>query len=140
MIHKSVLLPCDLAHAFQLFTAEISVWWPAERRHTGDPQSEIIMLASGPFYERSRDERRMELGRMREWDPPHHLLFDFYPGTDADHPTEVTVTFTAEEGGTRLTIQHGPTPASADLFDLRAPRYQTSWELVAQAMALACKS
>jgi uncharacterized protein YndB with AHSA1/START domain len=129
MIHKSILLPCDPARAFQLFTEEISVWWPVERRHTGDPQSEIIMLASGPFYERSRAGQRVELGQMREWDPPH-----------ADHPTEVTVTFTAEEGGTRLTIHHGPTPASADLFDLRAPRYQTSWELVAQAVVLACKS
>ena len=134
MIHKSIFLPCDPARAFHIFTEEISRWWPAERRHTGDPDSKIIMLASGPFFERARDGQRVELGRIREWNPPHHLLFDFYPGTDAEHPTEVVVTFMAEADGTRLTIDHGPTTTSADLFDLRAPRYEASWESVLAAL------
>jgi uncharacterized protein YndB with AHSA1/START domain len=130
MIHKSVFLHCPPARAFQLFTEEISIWWPESRRHTSDPNSQIFLLAGGRFFERARDGHEIELGYVHDWDPPRRLVLDFYPGTDPAHPTRVVVGFVAEGDGTRLTIEHGPTEASADLFDLRAPRYETSWDAV----------
>ena len=44
------------------------------------------------------------------------LILDFYPGTDAEHPTEVVVRFAQENGGTRVVVQHRPKPESADLW------------------------
>jgi hypothetical protein len=134
MIVKSVVLPCGPARAFQIFTDEASIWWPESRRHTADPQSEIRLLATGRFYERATDGREVELGHVLEWNPPGRLVLDFYPGTDPEHPTRVTVTFTKEDAGTCLTIRHEPTETSADLFDLRAPRYTASWDAVFTAL------
>jgi uncharacterized protein YndB with AHSA1/START domain len=131
---KSVLLPCGLDRAFTLFTEHASEWWPADRRHTGDASSEIRMLASGRFFERGRDGKEVELGRVRDWLPPRRIVLDWYPGTDAVHPTAVIITFAPEGDSTRITIVHTATPESADLWSPRAPRYAKSWDLVLAAL------
>lgn len=133
MIERSVHLSVPPERAFELWTGEISHWWPADRRHTKDEGSAIFLLESGRFFERSRDGREVELGRVRVWKRPERLEFDFYPGTDPDHPTQVAVTFTPEGAGTRVTVHHRPTDASRDLWDARAPRYVESWTLVLAA-------
>jgi uncharacterized protein YndB with AHSA1/START domain len=137
MIRKTVLLACEPPRAFSLFTEQAGAWWPETRRHTPDPRSAISMLASGRFWERAADGQEVELGRVRVWDPPHRLVLDFYPGTDAEHPTEVVVTFLAEPGGTRVTIEHQPTALSEALWNQRFPRFEASWDLVLAALAQA---
>jgi uncharacterized protein YndB with AHSA1/START domain len=140
MIEKSIVLPCSLERAFALFTEQISSWWPPERRHTNDPNSTLSLQASGRFYERASDGREVELGRVRAWEPPSRLLLDFYPGTDAQHPTEVEVQFAREQASdtrTRVTVLHRATPASAALFGARAPKYLDSWDAVLSALARA---
>ena len=146
MIEKSILLACSPERAFELFTEHASEWWPPDRRHTGDAESRIALVASGRFYERARDGREVEIGRVREWEPPARLLLDFYPGTDADHPTEVEVLFSAEADGahTRVTVLHRATVASASLFEGRVSAYHASWDrllpaLAARAAALAVR-
>lgn len=136
-IEKSVLLRCGRERAFALFTEEAGAWWPPERRHTGDPASRIAMSEGGRFYEEAGDGRVVELGRVRAWEPPDRLLLDFYPGTDAEHPTEVEVRFTDEGGDTRVQVFHRPTAASEALWTSRAPRYVASWALVLDALARA---
>lgn len=135
MIEHSVHLPVPRERAFDLWVGEISHWWPAERRHTGDPASEILVLETGRFFERARDGREVELGRVREWRRPESLRLDFYPGTDAEHPTDVTITFEPEGDGTRVTVRHHPTDASRDMWDSRAGRYVASWTLVLASFA-----
>jgi hypothetical protein len=137
VIEKSILLPCSTERAFAIFTEEISIWWPPERRHTSDPSSAMFLLPTGRFYERANDGREVELGRVRAWEPPSRLLLDFYPGTDADHPTEVEVLFAAESGAsaTRITVLHRATPESQAIFESRAPRFVSSWDLVLPSLA-----
>jgi uncharacterized protein YndB with AHSA1/START domain len=136
-VEKTVLLTCTVERAFSLFTDRASQWWPPERRHTGDPESTISILAAGRFFERARDGREVELGRVRVFEPPSRLVLDFYPGTDAEHPTEVEVLFAAEGGGavTRVTVLHRATAASESLFESRAPRYVASWDLLLGSLA-----
>jgi hypothetical protein len=100
MIVKSVFLPLPRDAAFELFTQKIGQWWPADRRHTQDPASEIYLLASGRFYERARDGREVDLGRVRAWEFPERILLDFYVATGRDQPTEVEIAFAATAGGT----------------------------------------
>lgn len=143
MIEKSVVLECPPARSFELFTREISAWWPPERRHTNDAQSELFLLESGRFYERARDGREVELGRVVAWEAPTRLVLEWYPGTDAEHPTEVEVKFIALVGDTTRTlveIEHRPTDASRELFESRAPRYEASWELVFAALSRAARA
>ena len=92
------------------------------------------MHADGRFFERARDGEEVELGRVLVWEPSRRLVLDFYPGTDAEHPTAVEVRFTAVGGGTRVGIRHGPKPESASAWTAGAPRYERSWDLVTAAL------
>jgi Activator of Hsp90 ATPase homolog 1-like protein len=135
MIVKSVLLPLVPRAAFELFTQRIGQWWPADRHHTQGPASDIFLLSNGRFYERARNGHEVELGRVRSWEPPSRILLDFFIATGLERPTEVEISFVAEEGGTRLTVTHRPKPASEALWKERAPRYAQSWEVVLAALS-----
>jgi uncharacterized protein YndB with AHSA1/START domain len=135
MIRKSVLLRCPPEEAFAIFTARISEWWPKTHRLTKDPESELFVAATGRFWERARDGREIELGRVLIWDPPHRLGMDFYMGTGPAQPTALEVTFRAEDDGTRVTVNHRPVPGGEDLWQKLAPTYQRSWDAVLAALA-----
>src|SRR5262249_42763238 len=122
MIVKSVVLPLAPDAAFDLLTTKIGAWWPSDRRHTQDPGSEIIMLPSRRFYERSRDGRGVELGCVRSWYRRNRILLDFFVATGPETPTEVEIAFAAAEGGTQVTVTHGPKPSSQALWLERSPR------------------
>ncbi len=137
MIVKSVMLPLPPPAAFELFTRKIGEWWPPDRRHTQDPTSEIFLLQSGRFYERAQDGQEVELGHVRSWERPSRILFDFFIATGPEKPTEVEITFAADEGGTRVTVTHRPKPSSEALWTERAPRYTRSWDVVLAALSQA---
>ena len=137
MMLKSVVLPLPPVAAFELFTQKIGEWWPIDRRHTQDPASEIFLLESGRFYERSRDGREVELGCVRSWDFPNRILLDFFIATGPERPTEVEIAFAAESGGTKITVRHRPKPSSESLWAERAPRYDRSWDIVLAALSRA---
>jgi hypothetical protein len=134
VIEKSAHLVCRPERAFVLFTERASDWWPSTLRHTGDPDSEIRMLRDGRFWERASDGQEVELGRVTVWEPARRLILDFYPGTDAQHPTEVVVRFSAENGGTRIVVEHRPKPESADLWATGAPAFERAWSLILPAV------
>jgi Activator of Hsp90 ATPase homolog 1-like protein len=133
MIRKSVVLLLAPAAAFELFTGRIDEWWPPDRRHFQDAPSQIFMLRSGRFYERTRDGREVELGRVRTWDFPRQILLDFFVATGPENPTQVEITFSALEGSTEVTVTHWPTPDNADAWEETAPRYSQSWDAVLTA-------
>jgi len=137
MIVRSVLLKLPPLAAFALFTQRAGDWWPPDRRHTDDPRSEIFLLPGGRFYERASDGREVELGRVRAWEAPVRILLDFYIASGPEQPTEVEIVFAAQPDGTRVTVIHRPTPASAAIWAARAPRYAASWQIVLAALARA---
>lgn len=140
MITRTVLLRCDPPRAFTLFTERAGEWWPAERRHTKDPQSTIRIEKTGRFYERSTTGAEVELGIVRSFEPARRLVLDWYPGTSAAQPTHVEVRFEAEGPDTRITILHGPGPASAELYAQRVAAYEASWTRVLSAWEIAASA
>ena len=135
MITKTVVLKCDAARAFALFTEHAGQWWPEDRRHTDDNASTIRMEASGRFFERAIDGTEIELGIVRTFEPPHRLSLDWFPGTGADAPTRVTIVFESAADGTRVTIEHDEGAAPHDLFSRNDAAYDRSWDLVLAAVA-----
>jgi uncharacterized protein YndB with AHSA1/START domain len=135
MIQRSILLHCPLAEAFQLFTERVSEWWPAPHRPSKDPESRMFMEPGGRFWELGRDGREIQLGRVITWTPPHRLELDFYVGTGLTHPTAVEVTFTPEDGGTRVTVHHTSTEESHEMWAVRAPVFEKSWDAVLGSLA-----
>jgi hypothetical protein len=136
-IVKSLVLPLAPGAAFDLFTLRAGAWWPVDRRHTQDPASDIFFIPSGRFYERARDGREVELGRVRSFDRPNRILLDFFPASGPERPTEVEIAFAASASGTTVTVTHRPKPESAALWAERVPRYEQSWDLALAALARA---
>jgi uncharacterized protein YndB with AHSA1/START domain len=136
MLEKSILMHCPPDRAFHIFTAQVSEWWPKTHRPTKDPESELFLEADGRFWERARDGREADLGRVLTWEPPHRLTLDFYLGTGPAQPTAVDITFTPETGGTRVTVLHRPKPESEALWSLRAQVFEKSWVAVLEALAI----
>ena len=136
MITKTVMLACQPERAFILFTEQAGLWWPAERRHSKDPSSEIRIEAAGRFFERSSAGVEVELGAVLIFDPARRLLLDWYPGTGPAKPTQVDITFEAVDAGTRVTVRHNAGAAGQEAFARNAPAYARSWELVLNAFAL----
>ena len=134
MIEFAVLLRRNQEDAFALFTEQISQWWPPTHRMTSDATSRITLSADGAFRERAGDGREMDLGRVRHWEPPVRIELDFYLGSGPDAPTDVSIVFTADPAGTRVTVRHRPTHASAALWDSRVARYESSWPSVLAAL------
>ncbi len=136
-IVKTAWLACDVGRAFDLLTAHATDWWPASHRPSRRADSVIVMSADGPFYERAPDGTVTALGRVTAWDRPRRVVLDFYIGSDAEHPTEATISFAPENAGTRVTVLHRPTARSGDAWTKRAAVFDRSWEAVVAAMAAA---
>jgi uncharacterized protein YndB with AHSA1/START domain len=140
MIEKTLLLPCEPAHAFSLLTEQAGNWWPSDRRHTKDPSSAILIEHGGRFFERAADGTEVELGVVRIFEPPSRLVLDWYPGTGPKEPTQVEILLTAEGDGTRVRLVHRAGPSSAESYVKKAAAYEQSWTLVFAAWLAAARA
>lgn len=103
----------DPQRAFRLFTEDVDLWWRRGPRFRWDPEREGRLRfepgVGGRFVE-VYDEAGadvFEVGRIRVWDPPKRLVFDFRARAFAPgETTEVEVRFEPEGGGTRVSVEH----------------------------------
>jgi uncharacterized protein YndB with AHSA1/START domain len=95
--------------AFEVFTTGIDRWWPlhAGFSHGGDRAQSIHLEAriGGRFYERFVDGDEFQVGEVVACEPPQRIVFT-WRSPDWAAPTEVEVTFTADQGGTRVEVEH----------------------------------
>jgi hypothetical protein len=105
-ISTSVDVELDPETAFEVFVEEIDVWYRVERFTVADFSRTVAIRfephVGGRFldvYDSESGEGR-EMGRITLWDPGRRFAF-----TDNRH-TEVEVTFTPTEQGTRVTLEH----------------------------------
>jgi uncharacterized protein YndB with AHSA1/START domain len=101
--------------AFELFTAGIGTWWPAQTgHHLSDLPATAIMdtCQGGRLYERDEEGREFEWGRVRLWEPPRrvvlawHLTPEWRFDPDPEMATEVEVICDDAGGRTRVSFEH----------------------------------
>jgi len=108
-------LPVDPATVYRLYVTRPG------RRHPADGLSgapaEIVYepFSGGRWYERGRDGREFEWGRVLEWDPPHRLVLAWMVGAstgvwafdpDPACASRVEITFEPCAAGTRVRVTH----------------------------------
>ena len=114
-VTHSVLVPLEPASAFELFTERFGDWWPKDSHHILEDTAADAVLEpreGGRWYERSQSGEECDWGRVLALDPPRRILlawqltpeWKFDP--DPAKATEVEVLFSAEEDGTRVTLEH----------------------------------
>lgn len=130
---KEVTVAASLTRAWDVFTTGIDGWWPVAT-HSIDPERvrEIVFeaRAGGRIVERWHDGTEWSWGEVDLCEPPHRVRFSWHPSKEPPAATEVEVTFTPVEGGTRVRLEHRAWERLGDRGpDVRGD-YDGGWDFV----------
>jgi uncharacterized protein YndB with AHSA1/START domain len=96
-------------HAFEVWTARIGQWWPADHTVSGEHGLAIVLegRAGGRIFERTRDGVEHEWGEVTIWEPPDRLAYLWHLRRDRADATEVEIRFVDRgDATTRVEIEH----------------------------------
>ena len=104
-------VPAAPARAFAVFTDDIALWWrPNPLFQFTDERTGRLEFEPGPdgrLTETYDDGTVFEIGRIREWEPPHRLALSWrHASFSPDKETEVHVRFEPVGDQTRITVEH----------------------------------
>jgi uncharacterized protein YndB with AHSA1/START domain len=112
-VHCSVAVPLTRERAFELFTARMGAFWPAEHSIGSAKIADVVVEphVGGRWYERGVDDSECDWGRVAAWEPPERVVLLWQIGVnwtmDPTLETDVEVTFTEEgPGRTRIDLTH----------------------------------
>lgn len=114
LVKKVIEVAAPREIAFQVFTEQMSSWWPLESHHIGKAKAVASVLepkVGGRWYERGEDGSECSWGQVLAWDPPSRLVLAWQISADwqfeAALSTEVEVQFIAESPDrTRVILEH----------------------------------
>ena len=107
-IRQSVHVDCPVEDAFRLFTEDFPEWWPLATNAAGEESDTcgIEPWVGGRLFERTRSGEDIELGTVTAWDPPNLLEFTWNPASARDNAQSVSIEFSVEADGPRVTLIH----------------------------------
>jgi uncharacterized protein YndB with AHSA1/START domain len=137
-VRRDVTVAASVEEAFRLFTDEIAAWWPVEShsmaadRDDGSTVRELVLepTQGGRLYEIASDGTEGTWGRVLTWEPPHRLVLAWKPNLRDEPETEVEVTFTAVEHGTRVDLEHRGWELLGDRAAQAAESYRSGWAFI----------
>ena len=100
---------CPATHAFDVWTARIGQWWPADHTVTAEPDLKVVLEGrpGGRIFERTRDGAEHDWGEVTVWDPPRRLAYLWHLRRDRADATEVEIRFVDQGAATTLVeIEH----------------------------------
>jgi uncharacterized protein YndB with AHSA1/START domain len=112
-VRREVVVNLAPDRAFELFTANMTSWWPAAHHIGSAPIEEIVIepRPGGRWYTRHQDGTETSTGFVAVWEPPARLVVTWQIGADwkyhDDLVTTVDVRFEpAGEDRTRVVLEH----------------------------------
>ncbi|MEW6060236.1 MAG: SRPBCC domain-containing protein [Actinomycetota bacterium] len=100
---------CSAERAFDVWTSEVSLWWPIGRTRLGEPVPDIVLepRIGGRIYERTSGGAEIDCGEVIKWEPPRRLVYLWRIQGERRRATEVAVTFRERgDSTTRVRIEH----------------------------------
>ena len=100
---------CPVDHAFEVWTADISRWWP--RDHTVSAADDLTVVlegrSGGRIFEREATGVEHDWGEVTVWEPPTRLAYTWHLKRDRSDSTDVEIRFTPQgETLTKVDIEH----------------------------------
>lgn len=95
-LRHEVVVACDKAQAFAIFTEQMGEWWPLAALSVGLADSAGVKVdgrQGGKVTERLRDGSEAVWGTLLVWEPPDRLMMTWHPWHGEDDATEVEVKF-----------------------------------------------
>jgi uncharacterized protein YndB with AHSA1/START domain len=108
-LRQSFDVDCPAEHAFEVWTARISLWWPRDHTVSGAAAVDIVLepRVGGRIFERTDGGVEHEWGEVTIWEPPRRLGYLWHLNADRGDATEVEITFTGNpDATTRVDIEH----------------------------------
>lgn len=107
-LRMTFTVDCPAVHAFTVWTARISAWWPADHTVSGDAGLNVVLepVVGGRIFERTQSGVEHDWGEVTVWEPPRRLGYLWHLRRDRADATEVEITFTERDGGTVVAIEH----------------------------------
>jgi uncharacterized protein YndB with AHSA1/START domain len=107
-LRLSFFVACPPGHAFDVWTRQISRWWPADHTATGAAGSEVVLEGrpGGRILERTAAGEEIDWGEVSIWEPPRRLVYWWHLRRDRADATEVEIAFRDSPGGTLVEIEH----------------------------------
>ncbi len=143
-VRRGVTVGVDQQRAFDIFTADMTSWWPAEHHIGSAPIEEVVIEphAGGRWYTRHQDGTETSTGYVVVHDRPHRLVITWQIGSDwtyrEDLVTTVEVTFEAEgPDRTRVSVEHRDFAAFGEDAEVMRKMFDgpTAWESTIAAYA-----
>jgi uncharacterized protein YndB with AHSA1/START domain len=132
-VRKAVTVACTVEHAFQMFTAGISSWWPLATHSVGAERARTAVFegrVGGRIYEVWDDGSEYDWGIVTAWEPPRRVVYSWSPNPEQTVSTEVEVRFAPQGDGTLVELEHrGWERLGEKVADLYAS-YDTGWDVV----------
>lgn len=132
-VRKSLRVECTPERAFEVFTAEVASWWPMGTHSIHQEEVTDVVLEpreGGEMYEVTAAGRREPWGRVTTWEPPRCLVVSWYVNPNRPAPTEFEVTFTPEDEGTRVVLEHRHWEQAGEGAAEMRDNYDSGWDLV----------
>ena len=103
-VREAVVVDIPAERAFEVFTGEMTGWWPPEHHILDGELVEMVLepRVGGRTYDRATDGSECQWTRVPAWDPPQRLVFSWDISlqwtveTDPERTSGVEVRFIAE--------------------------------------------
>jgi uncharacterized protein YndB with AHSA1/START domain len=112
-VRKQVMVNANQQRAFDLFTNEMSRWWPATHNILKSPIKQYVIepRGGGRWYAVGEDGSTCQTGYVIDWHPPQRVVLAWQLSAewqfDPALVTEVEVRFIAESASTtRVELEH----------------------------------
>ncbi len=135
-VRKSVTVPLRPDAAFRLFTEGMGGWWPGGTHSVsagrGEKPRGIVVTPGkgGHITEETHDGRRARWATITAYEPGARLAFDWHVGQGEEEATQVEVTFTPVDLGTRVDLVHDGFAARRGEAMAARDSYRAGWEIV----------
>lgn len=117
-------------HAFDVWTSKPSMWWPRSHTVTQDPDLTVVFepFTGGRIFERGSDGSEHDWGEVLVWQPPFRVDYLWHLFFDRSEATEITVTFTETDSGSRVRlVQTGFDKLGDQVGSERRRRTSAAW-------------
>jgi DNA-binding transcriptional ArsR family regulator len=126
-IRREIVVEVDQATAFEIFTADMTSWWPPAHHIGSAPIQEVVIepRVGGRWFTRHEDGTETDTGVVTAWEPPGLVGVTWQIGADwkfhTDLVTSVAVRFEPEgPERTRVLLEHSGLEAfGADAATMR---------------------
>ncbi|MCH8024329.1 MAG: SRPBCC domain-containing protein [Candidatus Marinimicrobia bacterium] len=100
------------------------------KRQNENLRLQSLFRQGGELFEITKSGEKHIWGTIQDWSPPGELTFSWHPGRAPATAQVITVSFQAQDDGTRVTLTHGGWETLGDAAAETREGYVQGWDIV----------